>query len=256
VCLVPEGLIEFIPEIRALIDELNTILSASADAFAGLESFAEEKRFVTDKLSPAAATVFDELPDRIQRQLLFDRDAHGNVQVSKIDTEALLTNKVEQRIARWKAGGEFRGSFNFQTHFFGYEGRSAAPSNFDADYTYGLGHLAAALIGFGKTGYVCSIRDLAGPPEQRRVQGVPLTSMMQIETRKARQVPVIAKGLVRTDAAPFRRLSQRRAFWELEDDYRYPGAIQYFGPAEVSDGPTLTLVLERSGLAPRVEGEP
>jgi pyrophosphate--fructose-6-phosphate 1-phosphotransferase len=256
VCLVPEGLIEFIPEIRTLIDELNTILSAAADAFAALESFADEKGFVADKLSPAAVAVFDELPDRIQRQLLIDRDAHGNIQVSKIDTEALLTIKVEQRVAQWKARGEFRGSFNIQTHFFGYEGRSAAPSNFDADYTYGLGQLAAALIGFGKTGYVCSIRDLAGPPEQRRVQGVPLTSMMQIETRKGRQVPVIAKALVHTDEAPFRSFSESRELWELEDDYRYPGAIQYFGPAEVSDGPTLTLRLEQSGLAPRVEEDP
>jgi pyrophosphate--fructose-6-phosphate 1-phosphotransferase len=245
VCLVPEGLIEFIPEMRSLIDELNTILAAEAERIAALETFADESRFVTEKLSAAGATVFGVLPERIQRQLLLDRDAHGNVQVSKIDTEALLTEQVGARIAECKSEGEFTGDFKFQTHFFGYEGRCAAPSNFDADYTYGLGHVAAALIGFGKTGYMCSIRDLAAPTPARRVQGVPLTSMMQIEMRKGRPVPVIAKALVRTDADPFGTFAASRDLWEREDDYVYPGAIQYFGPSEVSDRPTLTLRLER-----------
>jgi pyrophosphate--fructose-6-phosphate 1-phosphotransferase len=245
VCLVPEGLIEFIPEMRSLIDELNTILAAEAEQIAALETFAEESRLVTEKLSAAGATVFGALPERIQRQLLLDRDAHGNVQVSKIDTESLLTEQVGTRIAEWKSEGKFNGSFKFQTHFFGYEGRCAAPSNFDADYTYGLGHVAAALIGFGKTGYMCSIRDLAAPTPARRVQGVPLTSMMQIEMRKGRPVPVIAKALVRTDAGPFGTFAASRDLWEREDDYVYPGAIQYFGPSEVGDRPTLTLRLER-----------
>jgi len=245
VCIVPEGLIEFIPEMRSLIGELNRILHDDAGAIEAAAGFAARRDAVRQRLGGDGGRTFDGLPARIQEQLLLDRDAHGNVQVSKIDTEALLVQKVEQRLAEWAAASAFAGRFQVQTHFFGYEGRSAAPSNFDADYTYTLGHVAAGLIAFDRTGYLCAVRNLAAPPAEWRAAAVPLTSLLQIETRKDRPTPVIGKALVRTDGAPFRALSSRRAEWEIEDHYLYPGSIQYFGPPEVCGRPTLTLLFEQ-----------
>ena len=241
VCLVPEGLIEFIPEMRVLIDELNAIISEQGDR-------AEFERLKTTTVRSAEfAPVFDaSLPERIQRQLLLDRDSHGNVQVSQIETERFLAAKVRRNGSPRAASP---GPFRVQGHFFGYEGRCAAPSNFDADYTYALGRLAATLIAFGKTGYICSLRDLAAPSRRWRPTAVPLTSMMQIETRGGRPTPVIGKALVRTDRDPFLTFARERESWVIDDAYLFPGAIQYFGPPEVSSRPTLTLLLERDGSA-------
>ena len=246
VCLVPEGLIEFIPEMRRLIDALNGLLADRADDFASLETTADKLTFVREALSAEDARVFASLPHGIDEQLLRDRDAHGNVQVSKIDTEQLLIRKVAERIQAWKAAGEFPGKFSVQGHFFGYEGRCAAPSDFDADYTYGLGRVAALLAAAGKTGYMSCVGNLTAPRDEWTAAGVPLTSLMQIETRKGRRAPVIAKALVRLDGAPFRAFAAERDRWAREADFRSPGAVQYFGPPEVSGTVTRTLRLERA----------
>jgi pyrophosphate--fructose-6-phosphate 1-phosphotransferase len=231
VCLIPEGIIEFIPEIQALIAELNEILSSNATA---------QHDVVSGKLSQDSRHVFSSLPPRIQQQLLLDRDSHGNVQVSRIDTEQLLLEQVNKRLAERK----FPGKFQYQHHFFGYEGRATPPSNFDANYTYGLGAVAAALISLGRTGYICSLQNLVGSPEDWQAVGVPLTSMMQTETRGGKAVPVIAKALVRIDTEPFLTFAADRAMCEIEDAYLYPGPVQYFGPPEVADRLTCTLLLE------------
>ena len=243
VCLVAEGLIEFIPEMRALIAELNRIVSAEDAAIDALGSQAEKAALLGQRLSPAGAQVFASLSDKIRRQLLLDRDSHGNVQVSKIDTEQLLIDGVKQRLER----GSFQGRFQVQPHFLGYEGRCAAPSNFDADYTYSLGRLAAALIAFGKTGYICCVGNLVQDPQRWEALGVPLTSMMQLDQRKGKPTPVIGKALVQLDGAPFRKFAESREAWATDDRYRYPGPIQYFGPSDVSGRATRTLLLERGG---------
>jgi len=235
VCLIAEGLIEFIPEMRGLIATLNQLLAGCGSAFDRLGTFEEQRRFVTDTLGEPHRAVFSGLPPTIQGQLLLDRDSHGNVQVSRIDTEALLIELVSRRI---------EGRFQVLGHFFGYEGRSAAPTNFDACYTYALGRLAAVLVASRRTGYICGMRNLVADPAEWRPTAVPLTSMMCVESRKGRQVPVIGKALVRLDAEPFRTFARQRERWAIEDAYRYPGAIQYFGPAEVSCAPTHTLRLE------------
>ena len=245
VILVPEGLIEFIPEIRALISELNVILHDNAEYFSSIPTFMDKQEFINKKLSKDSSYVFSYLPARIQLQLLLDRDSHGNVQVSRIDTEQLLLEQVKEQVGEWQAQKKFPGDFQAQHHFLGYEGRCAAPSNFDADYTYALGQTAAALVAFGKTGYMSSVRNLVAPRPQWRAGGVPLTSMMQMEPRKGKQTPVIAKALVRLDGAPFRRLAEMRARWEMSDEYVYPGPIQYFGPEEVCGALTMTLLLEQ-----------
>ena len=225
VCLIPEGLIEFIPEMRRLIDGLNRGLSMPGN----------------EQLSAADGRVFDSLPATIQTQLLQDRDAHGNVQVSRIDTEQLLIRKVAERVEKLRLPGKLL----VQGHFFGYEGRCAAPSDFDADYAYALGRLAATLTASGETGYMCSIGNLVLPPSQWTATGVPLTSLMRMELRKGRPTAVIEKALVRLDGEPFRAFAAARARWAVEDEYRYPGAIQYFGPSAVSSTITETLRLER-----------
>jgi len=234
VCLVPEGLIEFIPEMGRLIDALNQALAAcdSADA-------------AVDSLESADRAVFDSLPQSIRQQLLEDRDSHGNVQVSRIETEQLLLVKVAERIERWRKEDAFEGKFGVQGHFFGYEGRCAAPSNFDANYTYSLGRLAALLARAGKSGYMCALGNLAAPVERWTAAAVPLTSMMRLETRKGKQLPVISKALVELEQPPFLRFAAERARWELEDAYLYPGAVQYFGPEEIVDTAPATLLLER-----------
>ena len=244
VCLVPEGLIEFIPEIRDLIAELNQILSQHAKYLETVRLFSDKQEFVNQKLSKDASYVFSGLPIRIQQQLLLERDAHGNVQVSRIDTEAMLVENVEERIAQWTIEERFPGRFQVQHHFFGYEGRCSAPSNFDADYTYGLGRLATLLVAFGKTGYICALQNLASPPAEWSAAAIPLTSMMQMETRSGKPTPVIGKALVRTDGAPFRTLAEARDHWAVEDCYRYPGAVQYYGPDEVCKRPPMSLLLE------------
>lgn len=233
VCLVPEGLIEFLPEIGALIEEINRLLVEGIDVEA-----------LAGRLTPPSAAVFAALPERIRDQLLLDRDSHGNVQVSRIDTEALLIETVRRRLEAWSAAGDYGGRFQAQHHFFGYEGRCAAPSNFDANYTAALGQVAALLIAHGKTGYLCCVGNLAAPAADWSTGGLPLTSLMQMETRRGQPTPVIAKALVDLDAAPFREFARYREVWENEDAYVYPGPIQYFGPQEITGRTTATLQLE------------
>jgi len=236
VCLVPEGLIEFLPEIGVLISELNALLAG--DAGLDGQSFNEQRSTLGKRLTTESATSFFGLPERIQRQLLLDRDSHGNVQVSRIDTEALLVETVRERLA--EAGGDFQ----TQTHFFGYEGRCAAPSNFDADYTAAIGRSAAALVAHSRTGYICAVGNLAAGPDAWTAGGIPLTSLMRMETRKGRPTPVIAKALVDLQGAPFAAFQRERDAWSSEDAYVYPGPIQYFGPEEITGRTTATLELE------------
>jgi len=224
VCLVPEGLIEFLPEIGALIDETNRLLAEGVEGSA-----------LAGRLTAPSAAAFAALPERIREQLLLKRDSHGNVQVSRIDTEALLIDTVGRQLEGW---------FQTQHHFFGYEGRCAAPSNFDANYTAALGQTAALLIAHGKTGYVCCVGNLANPASEWTAGGLPLTSLMQMEIRKGQPTPVIAKALVDLSGAPFSEFAQHRESWAREDAYVYPGPIQYFGPEEITDRTTVTLQLE------------
>ncbi len=248
VCLVPEGLVEFIPELGRLIDALNRVLAEHASDPSVLSGAAERGSFVGGKLAAGDRRVFAALPGGIRSQLLEDRDAHGNVQVSRIDTEQLLILKVAEQIEGWRQAGEFRGTFSAQGHFFGYEGRSAPPSNFDADYSYSLGRLAAILVASSKTGYLCAVGNLARPARFWTAAGIPLTSLMHMETRKGLSAPVIAKALVRLDGAPFRAFAERRDDWAIGDRYRYPGPIQYCGPSTVSRGVNETLRLEREKI--------
>jgi pyrophosphate--fructose-6-phosphate 1-phosphotransferase len=238
--LLPEGLIEFVPEMRALIAELNRLLAGRVAELAALPSDERRRSYVLDALSPSGRALFAALPERIAHQLLIDRDAHGNVQVSQIDTEVLLELLVRERLAT----DGFSGTFQVQGHFFGYEGRSGQPSNFDADYTYALGRLAALLVAAGRTGSLCALAGLAGPAERWRALAVPLTSMMRVEQRKGRAVPVIGKALVRLDAEPFRTFAAAREAWAADDAYVFPGPIQFFGPGAIADARTHTLALE------------
>jgi pyrophosphate--fructose-6-phosphate 1-phosphotransferase len=248
IVLVPEGLIEFIPSLGVLIGELNDLLaegSATAAAFAKLAGLAEQIPFAAARLTPAAAETFAGLPDTLKGQLMADRDPHGNVQVSKIETEKLLADMVGavlKKDAEYKQAG---GKFSPQTHFFGYEGRCAAPSNFDADYCYRLGYTAATLIGAGRTAYMASVRNVAAPASHWEAGGTPLTMMMNMERRHGHDRPVIRKALVELDGKPFQAFAAERARWAVETDYVYPGPIQYFGPTEVCDQANLTLVIER-----------
>jgi pyrophosphate--fructose-6-phosphate 1-phosphotransferase len=249
VCLVPEGLIEFIPEIRNLIRELNTILAEHDKYFKTIGEFADQQEFINQKLSKKSSYVFSSLPARIQKQLLLDRDSHGNVQVSKIETENLLIEQVKELIDEWATEGKIdekiSKKFRTQNHFLGYEGRCSFPSNFDADYTYALGRTAALLAMFRMTGYMAAVTGLTRPVSQRGVWGVPLTSLMNVEIRKAKRVPVIKKALVETGGKGFKLFAENRLKWEMDDEYVFPGPIQYFGPPDLSDMPTKTLLLER-----------
>jgi pyrophosphate--fructose-6-phosphate 1-phosphotransferase len=235
VVLIPEGLIEFIPEMKVLIAELNDLLAHESDVKAALA-----------KLTPASASVYNSLPEGIAKQLTLDRDPHGNVQVSLIETEKLLIEMVGKKLAEMKAEGKFSGKFSGLGHFFGYEGRCAAPSNFDADYCYSLGFNAAQLIASGKTGYMSLIRNTTAPAEQWIAGGVPVTMMMNMERRHGEMKPVIRKALVELNGAPFKKLADNRADWAINTSYVYPGPIQYFGPSEVCDQPTKTLMLEQA----------
>jgi diphosphate-dependent phosphofructokinase len=244
VVLVPEGLIEAIPEMKSMIGEMNDILANEAQYFETLHTFEEQASWINKKLGRDASYVFSSLPDEIQRQLLMDRDPHGNVQVSRIETEKLLIEMVDTRLGEMRSAGTFTGKFSALQHFFGYEGRCAFPSNFDADYCYSLGYTAFALIANRLTGYMAAVRNLADPHEKWKAAGIPLTMMMNLEQRKGKKKPVIKKALVDLNDKPFREFASNRDAWAVNNDYRYPGSIQYFGPAEVADQPTITLRLE------------
>lgn len=244
VLLVPEGLIEFIPEMKVLIAALNDVLARSEGALATKEKFKDKSEFVAAGLPAPLAALFQSLPRGIQIQLMLDRDPHGNVQVSQIETEKLLVDMVKARLGEMKKAGRFGGKFAAVTHFFGYEGRCGAPSNFDANYCYALGFNAAVLALNGMTGYVSSVKNLIEAPTRWRPGGVPLTAMMNVERRKGKEKPVIQKALVKLDGAPFRAFEKARDGWVLEDGYVSPGPIQYFGPPSVSDRATKTLRLE------------
>ncbi|MCX7044783.1 MAG: diphosphate--fructose-6-phosphate 1-phosphotransferase [Candidatus Sumerlaeota bacterium] len=245
VALIPEGLVEFIPEIKALIKEINEILAKEADLFNSLKSGAERLQFVMTRVTPESAKCFSSLPVNIQEQLLLDRDAHGNVQVSRIETESLIVQMVSRRLKELKREGAYEGKFSSQTHFFGYEGRCAPPSNYDADYAYSLGFTAAGLVAFGLSGYISCVRNTFRPADQWVAAGVPLTMLMNIERRKGEDRPVIQKALTELKGKPFKSFECKRHEWGIEDRYLFPGPIQYFGPSEVCDAPTKTLVLER-----------
>lgn len=247
IALIPEGLIEFIPEMKTLISELNDLLAHNEEYFATLRSFEDQAEFAVSKLNDHSAKVFSSLPRGIRQQLLLDRDPHGNVQVSLIDTEKLLIEMVGELLDQWKTQGNFSGSFKALAHFFGYEGRCAFPSNFDADYTYSLGYTAFLLIANGLTGYLSSVRNLDKPASEWIAGGIPLTMMMNMEQRHGKMKPVIRKALVELDGAPFTEFSSKRDDWASNTRYFFPGAIQYYGPTEVCDQPTITLKLERSG---------
>ena len=242
--LIPEGLIEFVPEMGVLIGELNETLAHHGDAFNALADLPAKRAFVAEKLTAPSASLYKSLPDDIANQLILDRDPHGNVQVARIDTQRLLIDLVEARLKDLKSAGTYKGSFDPLPHYFGYEGRCAFPSNFDADYCYTLGFTAALLIREKLTGYICSVRGLTKPAAQWQAGGVPMAQMMNMERRHGKMVPVIKKALVELDSPAFREFEKHRATWAKETSYAFPGAIQYFGPSEVSDTTTITLQLE------------
>ncbi len=243
IVLIPEGLIEFIPEFKRLIGELNELLGANKTTVETMDE-AQLTKFIFDNLSAENVASLRKLPEQVARQLMLDRDPHGNVQVSLIETEKLLSGLVAERLAADKEFAEMGGKFSSLHHFFGYEGRCADPSNFDADYCYSLGFNASALINAGVTGYMSSIRNLVKPAVQWIPGGIPITMMMNIERRNAQDKPVIQKALVRLDGAPFQKFAAQRDEWAHNTCYVYPGPIQYFGPAEVCDQPSMTLKYE------------
>ena len=245
IVLIPEGLIEFIPAMKALIAELNDFLAANGEEFNSIEPN-KQREYIISKLSAENAAIYASLPEGVARQLSLDRDPHGNVQVSLIETEKLLSEMVAKKLAAWKAEGKYVGKFAAQHHFFGYEGRCAAPSNFDADYCYSLGYTASLLIASGKTGYMSSVRNTTAPAAEWIAGGVPITMMMNMERRHGEMKPVIQKALVKLDGAPFKAFAAQREAWAKETAYVYPGPIQYFGPTEVCDQPTKTLQLEQA----------
>jgi pyrophosphate--fructose-6-phosphate 1-phosphotransferase len=245
VVLVPEGLIEFVPEMKVLIGELNELLAAHDAEYKALAGVEAQKAFIAARLKAAESKLFQSLPAEIQAQLLWDRDPHGNVQVSRIETEKLLAAMVKSRLAELAKAGSYTGKFDWQTHFLGYEGRCAFPSNFDADYCYSLGYTASALVAAGLSGYLSSVRNLSAPADRWTAGGVPLVSMMNIERRHGQDKPVIRKALVELDGAPFKAFAAARDGWALSSDFRVPGPMQYFGPPEVTDRPTETLLLEK-----------
>ena len=245
VVIVPEGLIEFIPEVKVLIAQLNDLLAREEKTFATFADFAAKYDFITSRLDEKSASVFKSLPSDIQQQLLMDRDPHGNVQVSRIETEKLLITMVSTELAKRKEKGEYKGKFSSMGHFFGYEGRCAFPSNFDADYCYSLGYNAFLLIGYGMTGYMSVVNGLSKGPENWQAGGIPITCMMNMERRHGEDKPVIRKALVELDGKPFKYFESQRKTWERETCFTFPGAIQYYGPAEVCDITTRTLALEQ-----------
>lgn len=248
IVLVPEGLIEFVPEMKSLISNLNDLLSQLEHDpdFNNATSTHEKFEIVQNRLKSENSKVFESLPALIKSQLLMDRDPHGNVQVSRIETEKLLIEMLKTRLDEMKSQGEYVGKFSDLAHFFGYEGRCAFPSNFDADYCYSLGYNAFALINFGLTGYISSVKNLTKPASEWVAGGVPLTMMMNMEKRHGEFKPVIQKALVKLDGSVFKKLEANREDWAMNDKYLFPGAIQYFGPSSVADLTTVTLKLEQN----------
>jgi pyrophosphate--fructose-6-phosphate 1-phosphotransferase len=241
--IIPEGLIEFIPAIKKLIAQLNDVLALPE---AKNISRDEQVDFAKAHLTAENLAVFNSLPVGVARQLALDRDPHGNVQVSLIETEKLLSTMVAQKLEKMKKEGKYNGKFSALHHFFGYEGRCAAPSNFDADYCYALGTSAAQLIANGKTGYMAIVKNTTAPADQWIAGGVPITMMMNMERRNGEMKPVIRKALVELDGAPFKEFAAHRDRWAKDTCYVYPGPIQYWGPSEVCDQPTKTLALEQA----------
>jgi pyrophosphate--fructose-6-phosphate 1-phosphotransferase len=246
--VIPEGLIEFIPEMKQMIGEINDILAENEEYFGSFQTFEDQAEWINGKLSRDSSYVFSSLPNAIQRQLLMDRDPHGNVKVSQIETEKLLIEMVEQKLGEMKSRGEFKGKFAAMAHFFGYEGRCAYPSNFDADYCYSLGYSAFVLVAGGMSGYISSVSSLAKPASQWEAGGVPLVNMMNMERRKGEDTPVIKKALVELDGKPFKAFAERRDEWAVKTAFVSPGAIQYYGPDEVCNQPTYTLMLEHGQM--------
>ena len=244
VVLIPEGLIEFIPAIGRLIQELNDLLAAHGADYKDLDKDAQRK-YIIAHLSKENAATFETLPEGVARQLSLDRDPHGNVQVSLIETEKLLSDMVGALLAKWAKEGKFVGKFAAQHHFFGYEGRCAAPSNFDADYCYALGTSAAQLVAAGKTGYMAIVKNTTANANEWKAGGVPITMMMNMEKRNGEMKPVIRKALVELDGKPFKAFAAKRDEWAKNTEYVYPGPIQYWGPADVCDQTTKTLKLEQ-----------
>ena len=238
--LVPEGLIEFIPAIKKLIQELNDMLATNQKE---LEKISDKDKiqFVAEHLSKENAELFKSLPENVSKQLALERDPHGNVQVSLIATEQLLADMVAKKLDQWKKDGKYNGKFAVQRHFFGYEGRCAAPSNFDADYCYSLGRVAALLISSGKTGYMSSVRNLTKPASEWIAGGIPITAMMNMEKRSGAMKPVIQKALVKLEDGPFKYFASMRDQWAINTDFNYPGPIQYWGPSEITDITTETI---------------
>ena len=243
VVLIPEGLIEFVPAIGRLIAELNDLLAAHGADYKDLDADAQ-RQYIISHLSDANKATFETLPADVARQLSLDRDPHGNVQVSLIETEKLISEMCAAKLKQWAEEGKYTGKFAAQHHFFGYEGRCATPSNFDADYCYALGTSAAQLIANGKTGYMAVVKNTTAPVEEWQAGGVPITMMMNMERRNGQMKPVIRKALVELDGAPFKAFAAVRDTWAKETCYVYPGPIQYWGPSEVCDRPTMTLILE------------
>ena len=246
IAIIPEGLIEFIPEMGSMISNLNDIMATleSDPDFLNAETIRQKFEIVENRLDEKNAKVYSSLPALIKGQLLADRDPHGNVQVSKIETEKLIIEMVANKLDDMKLQGDFIGKFSPQSHFFGYEGRCAFPSNFDADYCYSLGYNAYALISNGLTGYLSSVKNLTAPASEWKAGGVPLTMMMNMEKRHGEMKPVIKKALVELDGTVFKQLADNREDWAMNDRYLFPGAIQYFGPSSVCDITTVTLQLE------------
>ena len=242
--LIPEGLVEFIPAIGRLIQELNDLLAAHGADYADLDKDAQ-RAYILAHLTEENRATFETLPEGVARQLSLDRDPHGNVQVSLIETEKLISDMVGAKLAQWKKEGKYNGKFSALHHFFGYEGRCAAPSNFDADYCYALGTSAALLIASGKTGYMAIVKNTTARTDEWKAGGVPITMMMNMERRNGEMKPVIRKALVELEGKPFKAFVAQRDQWAKETCYVYPGPIQYWGPAEVCDQPTKTLELEQ-----------
>ncbi len=246
VAIIPEGIVEFVPEFSRLIAEINELLAGKkTEEFNALPDWAAKYEFIKKGLSDESFAVFDILPTFVQQQLFLERDPHGNVQVSLIESEKLFSEMVKNEMAKRKAAGTYKGKFGAQHHFFGYEGRCAFPSNFDADYCYSLGYNAFMLIQYGYTGYLSKVSNISCPAEEWVAGGMPITKMMNMERRNGEDKPVIRKALVELDGAPFRYFAQHRDEWAEKTCFTYPGAIQYFGPSEVCDLTTRTLALEK-----------
>ncbi|MDE6530278.1 MAG: diphosphate--fructose-6-phosphate 1-phosphotransferase, partial [Lachnospiraceae bacterium] len=249
VAIIPEGIVEFVPEFSVLIAEINELLAGSkTDTFNALPSWNEKYEFIKNGLTAESFAVFDILPTGIQQQLFLERDPHGNVQVSLIESEKLFSALVKDELAKRKEAGTYKGKFNALHHFFGYEGRCAFPSNFDADYCYSLGYNAFMLISYGYTGYLSKVSNLSKPADEWIAGGMPITKMMNMERRNGEDKPVIRKALVELDGAPFKYFAAHRDAWAVETAFTYPGAIQYYGPSEVCDITTKTLALEKGTM--------